>query len=237
MSQSMDLNAALKRIQELEKENKELKNKVNELEQRMNSIDDDEVYPEAKNEDDAEWLPLKRFENDYEIFNMYPYQIRKKSNDKLATESVNKTSGYVQINLNSKSYQKHIIVAKQFIPNPNHLPIVDHKDHDRTNYHVSNLRWVSTSDNNKNKSSNKGIQYEFVDNIPGDAIVVKDYGKHTFTNYYFIDDVFYFYTGMNYKKLHVNENKNGNKIVKMIDNDGKSISVYYSKFKKLYNLD
>ena len=53
----------------------------------------------------------------------------------------------------------------------------------------------------------------------------------------FIDDVFYYYTGNNYKKLHVNENKNGSKSVRMIDDNRKNISVYYSKFKKLYNLD
>ena len=236
MSQSMDLNAALKRIQELEKENKELKEMINELRNKIEEEDND-VYLEAEYEDEAEWLPLKGFENDYEIFNMYPYQIRKKNNGKLATEGVNRQSGYVYITLNSKSYQKHVLIAKQFIPNPNHLSIVDHKDHDRTNYNISNLRWVSQKDNNRNKSSHKGIQYEFVDNIPDDAITVVEYGEHTFTDYYFINDIFYFYNGINYRKLHVNENKNGIKSVRMIDDDNKNVSVYYSKFKKLYNLN
>ena len=224
----------------LEKENKELKNRVNELEQRMDSIEEDdddeeEVYPEAKNEDEAKWLPLK-VDDVYEIFNKYPYQIRKKSNGRIVKESVNKHSGYIQVGLKGKTYQKHILVAKHFIPNPNHLSIVDHKDHDRTNYHVTNLRLVSQKDNCRNRSAYKGIQYEYVDEIPIDAIVVDEYGDHTFTNYYFFDNVFYFDTGINYRKLHINEDRYGNKKVSMIDNDGKNVSVCYNKFKKEYDI-
>ena len=41
----------------------------------------------------------------------------------------------------------HRLVAKTFIPNPNNLPQVDHIDGDRSNNHVSNLRWVSNYTN------------------------------------------------------------------------------------------
>ena len=85
-------------------------------------------------------------DHDYEIRNIFPYEIRKKSDGKMASESVNKTSGYVHVTVNNKPYQKHILVAKHFIPNPDHLPIVDHKDHIKTNYHTSNLRWVTQKD-------------------------------------------------------------------------------------------
>ena len=103
-------------------------------------------------------------------------------------------------------------------------------------YHVNNLRWVSQKENNRNKSAHKGIQYEYVDEIPIDAIVVDAYGDHTFTNYYFFDNVFYFDTGINYRKLHINEDRYGNKKVSMIDNDGKNVSVCYNKFKKEHNI-
>jgi hypothetical protein len=41
----------------------------------------------------------------------------------------------------------HRLVAMTFIPNPNNLPQVEHKDRDHTNNHVSNLRWSSQTDN------------------------------------------------------------------------------------------
>lgn len=43
----------------------------------------------------------------------------------------------------------HRMVAEAFIPNPNGLPIVHHKDGNRANPHVSNLQWVTASENTK----------------------------------------------------------------------------------------
>lgn len=41
----------------------------------------------------------------------------------------------------------HIMVAKQFIPNPENKPFVNHIDEDRSNPCVDNLEWVTTSEN------------------------------------------------------------------------------------------
>ena len=38
-------------------------------------------------------------------------------------------------------------MAVAFIPNPNNLPEVNHKDYDRTNSNVDNLEWISHADN------------------------------------------------------------------------------------------
>lgn len=43
----------------------------------------------------------------------------------------------------------HRIVAETFIPNPNNLPCVNHIDGDRGNNNVSNLEWVTYSENLK----------------------------------------------------------------------------------------
>lgn len=48
-----------------------------------------------------------------------------------------------------KNKYVHRLVAEAFIPNPNKLPQVDHIDGDKSNNHVSNLRWISNYDNVK----------------------------------------------------------------------------------------
>ncbi len=66
------------------------------------------------------------------------------------------TNGYPYLSLygddkKRKGFKTARLVAKAFIPNPNNLPCVDHKDGDRTNNDVRNLRWVTISTNNRNK--------------------------------------------------------------------------------------
>ena len=175
---------------------------------------------------------------DYEILNTYPYTIRKKSNHYIIKESLN-GSGYVQIHLNNKTIKKHRIIAEQFIPNPDKLSCVDHINHDRSDYHIENLRWCDYSTNNKNQSTHKGVEYNYVDDIDEDAIEVIEYGNHIFIDYYYDQntDKFYFWNGKQFKELtDCEDNKTGLLYVKMHNTNGKRVSVYYSKFKKLYKL-
>lgn len=49
-----------------------------------------------------------------------------------------------------KSLNIHRLVAQAFIPNPDNKPTVDHIDRNKTNNHVSNLRWCTLIENMNN---------------------------------------------------------------------------------------
>jgi hypothetical protein len=59
--------------------------------------------------------------------------------------------GYMDVGLtvngNSKKHLVHRLVAQTFIDNSMELPVVNHKDGDKKNNDVSNLEWVTFSDN------------------------------------------------------------------------------------------
>ena len=59
--------------------------------------------------------------------------------------------GYLKVHLSqngiSKNFFVHRLVAQEFIPNPNNLATVNHKDENRTNNYVENLEWLSNADN------------------------------------------------------------------------------------------
>lgn len=61
------------------------------------------------------------------------------------------TKGYhricVTVNRVKKSYKLHREVAKAFIPNPDNLPQVNHKDGNKDNNSVSNLEWCTNQQN------------------------------------------------------------------------------------------
>lgn len=72
--------------------------------------------------------------------------------------------GYKQYNLhkNKKSYimTAHRSVALAFIPNPDNLPLVNHKDENKLNCYVGNLEWCTESYNikyNGNRIKEKDI--------------------------------------------------------------------------------
>jgi hypothetical protein len=51
------------------------------------------------------------------------------------------------------------------------------------------MRWISSRDNNKNRSSSNGIEYNYIDAISENRIEIDNYGKHEFEHYFYdLDD-------------------------------------------------
>ena len=55
--------------------------------------------------------------------------------------------GYRHTILNRKNRNIHRVIAETFIPNPNNLPCVNHKDGNKQNNRVDNLEWCTHSEN------------------------------------------------------------------------------------------
>lgn len=66
--------------------------------------------------------------------------------------------GYVHITLCKNcyhlTYKIHRIVASAFIPNPNSLPCINHKNGIKTENYVENLEWITYADNSKHALEN-----------------------------------------------------------------------------------
>ena len=160
-------------------------------------------------------------DNDYEI-NDTTFQIRRKSNHRVVSELI--IQGYIYVTLNGKKFRKHRIIALQFIPNddPEHKTQVDHINHDKTDYHLSNLRWVNKSQNQRNKRTCRNIELKYIeyDDLPDDLIMVDFYGKHKIKDYYYSieKNKFYLDTEFNCRELKPSFNKNGKPFVSFVPN-------------------
>lgn len=102
-----------------------------------------------------EWRDIKGYEGQYQVSN----QGRIKSfklwtgsmyiNNERILKNVIYKNGYENVMLKNKHFLVHRLVAKAFVPNPNNLPIINHKDGNKANNNANNLEWCNYSHNEK----------------------------------------------------------------------------------------
>lgn len=115
-----------------------------------------------------EFRDIKNYEN-YEVSNLG----RIRRNGKILKPSKT-TTGYLRVNLYKNGIMKsayiHRLVAQTFLPNPQNLPMINHKDEDKTNNSIDNLEWCTAEYNNSygtrikrvvEKNSKPVLQYDF----------------------------------------------------------------------------
>lgn len=100
------------------------------------------------------WKKIEGYKGRYEISNLGRIKsyAQDNINGKIKYGNLDK-KGYKVIYLydnshNGKWHKVHRLVAKTFIPNPDNLPQVNHKDEDKTNNCVDNLEWCNNYYNN-----------------------------------------------------------------------------------------
>ena len=91
-----------------------------------------------------EWRDIKGYEGKYQVSNLgrvYSYHKR----DFLVLNP--RKDGRLQVSLCkngvNKMFKVHRLVAESFIPNPNNLPQINHRDENPKNNRVENLEWCT----------------------------------------------------------------------------------------------
>lgn len=100
-----------------------------------------------------------------------------KQGKQLKSFVTNRGYEYVMLNdCNRKQHLKtvHRLVAQSFIPNPNSLPIVNHKDENKLNNAASNLEWCTHAYNNVYNGVNKRISSKLKGQQAHNAVRVID---------------------------------------------------------------
>ena len=83
------------------------------------------------------------------------------------------SNGYLRIAINRKQQLVHRLVAEAFLENPDKLPMVNHKDSDKTNNKLENLEWISHADNITHSWKNNPEKYTYMKKVDK----VDKYGK------------------------------------------------------------
>lgn len=129
------------------------------------------------------WKDIEGYEGFYQISNWGRVKsLKRKGNSKerILTASNNNTKKYWRVQLSKndkiKHFAVHRLVALAFIPNPQNLSQVNHKDENKDNNNASNLEWVTAKQNTNYGTRNKRASKKMKGKYKGENHPM--YGKH-----------------------------------------------------------
>lgn len=100
--------------------------------------------------------PVPGYEDNYYLDPENMVVVNKKTGRSLKTQRDG--AGYAEVQLwkNNKGQHRplHRLFAEAYIPNPDNLPCINHKDEDPMNYSLDNLEWCTQSYNQKYGTAN-----------------------------------------------------------------------------------
>ena len=100
-----------------------------------------------------EWRECQGCRNSYEVSSTG--QVRSLNYNKTGQVrdlNQNLCGEYLAVSIDNKPFKVHRLIAEAFIPNPDNLPEVDHINRIPTDNRIENLRWVSRSVNQINRT-------------------------------------------------------------------------------------
>jgi hypothetical protein len=130
------------------------------------------------------WKPVVGYEGLYEVSS--EGNVRNVKTGKILKPKNNRR-GYLFVGLHKNGAVKnryiHRLVAQAFIPNPNKLPEVNHKDEIKANNNLDNLEWVSHRDNSnygkRNERISKSMSKPIVQIDLSTGLIIKTYPSTT----------------------------------------------------------
>lgn len=123
------------------------------------------------------WKTIPYYSGAYQVSNLGRIKSSKRKTEKILKPLTN-SSGYLQVVLSKSGKTKffliHRLVARAFLPNPNNLPQINHKNEIKDDNRVENLEWCIPKYNDNYGHHAERIAQKFIPTTqPGRELIKK----------------------------------------------------------------